>query len=169
VIEYKEDLTLTMDTLITSDLMRLIGTQQDVLIYRVEEGSIIRYAQAIGDPNPLFNEPEYAKNSRYGRIICPPGFFGWAMKCDDLPALAVVEKLFAAGAPRGLLDGGIEYDIFIPVGTGDVLTSTMTIVDITERDTKMGKTMVTTIVTKFINQNGDLVCQSTAKFMNFRI
>ncbi|MGD0856991.1 MAG: MaoC family dehydratase [Dehalococcoidia bacterium] len=160
---------MAADTLITPDLLKLIGAQQEVSIYRVEEGSIIRYAQAVGDPNPLFNDPEYAKNSRYGRIICPPGFFGWAMKCDDLPILVVAEKLFAAGAPRGVLDSGIDYDILVPVGAGDVLTSTITITDITERDTKMGKTMITTIVSRYINQNGDLVCQSTSRIMNFRI
>ncbi|MGD0856131.1 MAG: MaoC family dehydratase N-terminal domain-containing protein [Dehalococcoidia bacterium] len=160
---------MATDTLITSDLMKLIGAQQDVSINKVEEGSIIRYAKAIGDPNPMFNDPEYAKNSRYGRIICPPGFFGWAMKCDDLPALAVAEKLFAAGAPRGVLDGGVDYEFFVPVGAGDVLTSIITITDIVERETKMGKTMVTAMVTKYINQNGDVVCLATQKFMNFRV
>lgn len=160
---------MTTDTLITSDLIKLIGAQQDVSIYRVEEGSIIRYAQAIDDRNPLFNDPEYAKNSLYGRIICPPGFFGWAMKSDDLPAFKIMDKMLEAGAPKGILDGGVDYDFHIPVGAGDVLTSVMTITGIVERDTKMGKTMVTTVVTRYINQNGDLVCQATQTYMNFKV
>jgi len=160
---------MSSETLITDGLRKLVGTQQDLSIYRVEEGSVIRYAKAIDDPNPLFNDPEYAGNSRYGRIICPPGFFGWAMKCDDLPALKVLENMYAAGAPRGVLDAGVDYEFFLPVGAGDVLTSIMTIEDVTERDTKMGKTLVTTVLTQYINQNGNLVGTATIRFMNFRM
>ena len=54
---------MATDNLITEDLSKLVGAQQGILICKVEEGSVIRYAQAIGDPNPLFNDPEYAKTA----------------------------------------------------------------------------------------------------------
>ena len=42
----------------------------------VEKGAIKKYADAVDDHNPLYWDDEYAKNSRYGSIIAPPGFFG---------------------------------------------------------------------------------------------
>ena len=32
------------------------------------------YCEGIGDVNPLYRDPEYAKKTRYGRIIAPPCF-----------------------------------------------------------------------------------------------
>jgi hypothetical protein len=42
-------------SIITDELRKLIGTTLDPVIFSVEEGAIQRYAQAIGDPNPMFN------------------------------------------------------------------------------------------------------------------
>jgi acyl dehydratase len=48
--------------------------------------AILKFAEGIGDPNPLWFDEEYAKKTRYGRIIAPPSFvwatfshvqFGW--------------------------------------------------------------------------------------------
>ncbi len=36
--------------------------------------AILRYVNGIGDINPLFREPEYAKKSRYGTLIAPPNW-----------------------------------------------------------------------------------------------
>lgn len=48
--------------------------------------AILKFAEGIGDPNPLWCDEEYAKKTRYGSIIAPPSFvwatfahvqFGW--------------------------------------------------------------------------------------------
>lgn len=48
--------------------------------------AIKRFAAAIGDPNPLWSDTEYAGKTRYGRIVAPPSWiicvfagvqFGW--------------------------------------------------------------------------------------------
>lgn len=36
--------------------------------------AIRHFANGIGDPNPLWRNPEYAKGTRYGHIIAPPTF-----------------------------------------------------------------------------------------------
>jgi len=50
------------------------------------KGAIRRFVDGIGDPNPLYRDEAYAKNSPYGTIIAPPSFvfsclagvqFGW--------------------------------------------------------------------------------------------
>lgn len=43
---------------------------------KVATADLIRhYADGIGDTNPLWRSEEYAKNTRYGGIIAPPGFW----------------------------------------------------------------------------------------------
>jgi acyl dehydratase len=152
-------------SIITDELKKLIGTGPDPGIYRVEEGAIQRYADAIGDPNPLFNDIGYAKKSKYGRLTCPPGFFGWPAK-QSSDMLALAWDLIKAGAPPRLLDGGIEYEFFEPIGAGDILTYATKIASFNEREGKAGKMLITTVVTTYLNQNGDVAAKATASFIN---
>ncbi|MBM3166692.1 MAG: MaoC family dehydratase [Chloroflexi bacterium] len=151
--------------LLNDALRKLVGMSTDPYIYKIEEGAIQRYADAIGDPNPLFNDIGYAKKSKAGRLLCPPGFFGWPVKKGPGPLTLAIE-LIKAGAPFRLLDGGVEYEFFEPVGAGDVLTMHNKIVDITEKESKSGSMLLTTIEATFLNQNGDVVAKARSTFIN---
>jgi acyl dehydratase len=153
-------------SLITEEMRQLIGKTLDTIVFKVEEGAIQRYAQAIGDPNPLFNDLDYAKNTKYGRLLAPPGFTGWPIKAGR-----PTEKLFAflvkAGAPPRILDGGIEFEFIEPVGAGDILTATSKIAKVTERETKLGKTMFTTAEVTYANHKGNEVLRTWATIIQF--
>jgi len=153
-------------SLITDELRRLIGVTLDTIVFNVEEGAIQRYAQAIGDPNPLYNAPDFARKTKYGRLLAPPGFTGWPVKSGRLSE-RLIGSLAKAGAPSRLLDGGIEFEFVEPIGAGDVLTATTKIADITERETRLGKTMFTTLETTFVNKKGDLTLRSRSTFIMF--
>ena len=153
-------------SLITDELRKLIGRTLDTIVFKVEEGAIQRYAEAIGDPNPLYNDPDFASKTRYGRLIAPPGFTGWPVKAGRLSE-RLLESLTKAGAPSRLLDGGIEFEFTEPVGAGDVLTATTKIVNITERETRLGKTMFTTLETAFVNKKGNVALKSRSTFIMF--
>ena len=155
-------------SLITNEMKKLIGTFTEFAILKVSEDGIQRFAQAIGDPNPLFNDVEYARKSKYGRLICPPCFHGWPVEGSGWPLTyaAFVEALNKAGAPPRILDGGNEYEFFEPVGAGDILASTAKIVDITEKEGKSGRMVITTIEVTLINQNGDVVTKARSHWIN---
>lgn len=153
-------------SLITDELRKLLGVTLETVIFKVEEGAIQRYAQAIGDPNPLYNDPDFASKTEYGRLLAPPGFTGWPVKAMRLSD-RLLESLLKAGAPSRLLDGGIEFEFIEPIGAGDVLTSTTKINSINERETRLGKTMFTTLETTFVNQKGDVALQSRSTFILF--
>jgi len=153
-------------SLITDELRKLIGVNLDTIVFKVEEGAIQRYAQAIGDPNPLFNDPDFASKTRYGRLLAPPGFTGWPVKAG-LDMFKLVESLVKAGAPSRLLDGGVEFEFFEPVGAGDVLTATTKIAKVAERETSLGKTMFTTLETTFVNQKGNMALKSRSTLIMF--
>jgi len=157
---------MTNGGLITDELRKLIGTTLDTIVFKVEEGAIQRYAQAIGDPNPLFNDPDFARKTKYGRLLAPPGFTGWPVKAARLSE-RLLASLTKAGAPSRLLDGGIEFEFIEPIGAGDILTATTKIGSITERETRLGKTMFTTLETAFVNQKGNLALKSRSTFIMF--
>jgi len=153
-------------SLITDEMRKLIGVTLDTIVFKVEEGAIQRYAQAIGDPNPLFNDPDYASKTRYGRLLALPGFTGWPAKAGR-----PTEKLFAflvkAGAPARILDGGIDFEFIEPVGAGDVLTATTKIANVAERETRLGKTMFTTAEVTYVNHKGKVALKSWATIIQF--
>ena len=152
-------------SMITDELRKLIGATLYTMVFKVEEGAIQRYAQAIGDPNPLYNDPGFAGKTRYGRLLAPPGFTGWPVTAGwDM--FKLVETLVKAGAPSRLLDGGVEFEFSEPVGAGDVLTGTTKIANMTERETSMGKTMFTTLETTFVNQKGNVALRSRATLIH---
>ena len=51
-----------------------VGWESKPQVIEVEKGRIRRFAQAVQDANPLWQDEEYAKNARYGSIIAPPTF-----------------------------------------------------------------------------------------------
>lgn len=148
---------------IPDEIKALIGTTTEPVIMEVERGAIRRFADAIEDPNPLYRDVEYAKNSRYGEIICPIGFFGWPLKGGSLEQMmnTLMPAMTKAGLFR-ILDGGIEYEYFLPIRAGDTLTCYGKIADIREREGKSGKMLFMTLEQTYLNQNGDKVAIARA-------
>jgi acyl dehydratase len=146
---------------IPDELKAMIGTMTEPIIMEVERGAIRRYADAVDDHNPLFRDVEYAKNTKYGEVICPPGFFGWPMKGNPLESLMglVTPALLKTGLFR-ILDGGVDQEFYLPIRAGDVLTAYGKVADIREREGKSGKMLFVTLEMTYLNQNGDLVSKA---------
>jgi len=154
------------------ELKKLIGVSGSPKTYEVEKGAIRRFADAVGDYNPIYNDEEYALKSRQGAIIAPPGFFGWPVKQKRGSPLAVdipPELEFAfeqAGYPLSLvLDGGMEYEFFLPVRAGDTLTAVTTIRNLRERSSETGSIIVSFLDTAYHNQAGALVAKQQLMFV----
>jgi hypothetical protein len=87
------------------------------------------------------------------------GFYGWPIKGGGVLQLlgSLIDVAIESGYP-GLLDAGIEYEPFLPIRAGDSLACFTKIVDIPEKTTKSGKSMLLPMVEMhFLNQNGDKV------------
>ena len=52
----------------------LVGERSQPVVNLVERGAVRKFAEAIGDPNPLYVDEEAAKKSRYAGLIAPPTF-----------------------------------------------------------------------------------------------
>jgi len=126
-----------------------IGKTTAVSTMEVEKGHIRRFAQAIGDENPLYLDEEYARKSRYGGIIAPPTFpttFGF----EGEGVLQGLDINYAR-----LLHGEQEYEYFSPIKAGDTINFSTTITDITEKEGKSGVMDIITTETTGHNQNDE--------------
>ncbi len=159
--------------MLPEEVTKLIGQAGSVKVLEVEKGAIKKFADAIDDPNPLYWDEGYARNSRYGSLIAPPGFLGCPTKWtrgSTFPVFPeVLVELIAGLAKAGYsqtIDGGIDYEFFCPVRAGDTLSASSVIKDITEREDKAGKAVFIIAETTYTNQNNDLVAKVHQIFVN---
>ena len=140
---------MTQDSAITQAMRDAVGVESEPRTHEVESGAVIKFAQAIGDPNPIFNDEEAARKTRYGGIVAPPTFL------RSMPAgPAKVEVRSPYGAA---LDGGSEWEYFEPVRVGDRITVTVKLSNIFERPGRLGNMLFMIRETSYVNQFGRVV------------
>lgn len=126
-----------------------IGLEGPPVTLEVEKGAIIKFARAIGDDNPLFNDEVEARKSRYGGLIAPPTF---------LRSITSVRPELPFNLPLNrVLDGGSDWEYFEPVRAGDRITTTAKITDISERTGRLGVMFISTTVITYRNQLDQVV------------
>ena len=140
----------TQASFLTEEMrQQAIGLEGSPVTTEVEKGAIIKFAQAIGDDNPVFNDDEAARNSRYGGLIAPPTFLrSMASSRPELPFDFPFNRR---------LDGGSEWEYFEPVRPGDRITSVARIEDISERTGRLGLMIIMSTVTTYRNQFDQVV------------
>ncbi len=152
---------------IPKEIAQLLGKSiGEPQIYEVEKGAIKRFADAIDDTNPLYRDVEYARNSKYGTIIAPTGFCGWPTKGGLMENMGLIMgPMVNAGYPV-ILDAGVEFEPFVPIRDGDILSCHSKIANIVEKTAKSGKGMLMlTAEANFLNQNGDKAVTMRSSFI----
>ena len=137
------------ESAITQEMRDAIGVESDPVTHEAERGAIIKFAQAIGDPNPLYNDQEAARMTRYGGLIAPPTFL---RSMPSGPPKMEFEGPYSAG-----LDGGSEWEYFETIRVGDRITVTNRIADLYERQGRLGNMVFVINETKYVNQFGQTV------------
>lgn len=118
-----------------------------------EEASkdVIRhYAWGIGDDNPLYCDAEYAKKSRYGRVIAPPLFLYSIFDAVVAPGLPDIQWIYS----------GADWTFYRPVLVNDQIKATATLVDVKQVSGKRVKIMIIqTGEVIYTNQDGKVVAK----------
>ncbi len=130
-----------------------IGVEWEPRVCEIEKGMIRRFAQAIGDPNPLWQNEEYAGRSKYGGIIAPPTFV------LTIGFEQFLEQILALASFGTILHGSTEFECYQPIRPGDVVAVITKITNVRERDGKMGKTAFITFEITYRNQSQELVAK----------
>lgn len=122
---------------------------------------IRRFAETIGDSNPIYSDEEYAKKSRYGRIVAPPTMIfelgydlGNKINRDTGLQQGLDEWL---GNPAVIQRVGNEYEVIQPAYPDDIVTATREIIEVVEKEGKAGKWTFITSKVSFANQKGELI------------
>jgi len=152
---------LSEDSVITPEMRAEIGKETVFTSpAAVSRGDILRYVRAMTDPNPLFQDEEFARTTRYGGIIAPPN-----MVCDltyNIAAQVAEDGFFFEGIamPEAFgvpLRGEHEYEFFEPLRPGDVVTSRRRTADIFEKWGSTGRLLFVISEISYTNQRGELL------------
>jgi acyl dehydratase len=104
----------------------LIGRESEPVVHEVERGAIRRFAEAIGDPNPIYVEEEAARQGGHPTVVAPPTF----------PFVLTVNERFRNSldlGTRSLLHGEQQFDYARPIVAGDRITVRSRVADVQER------------------------------------
>ena len=150
-------------------LCSLIGKSGDPLKFSVETGAIKRYADAIGDTNPLHTDDD-AQGLIDGKLIAPLGFFGWPTSLKGnmpfYPQLRVdMVAMLAKAGFSNLLDGSLDYEFYTPIVAGDIFNVVMTIKDMVLKHGKSGDMVICTLEFSYDRLNGEKVAKVTQKIV----
>ena len=154
---------MTEDSVITDEMRAVIGVESEPSVYEIEKEPIRRWAEAIGDPNPLYCDEEYAKSKGYRSIIAPPGFiaqYAFPVKVGG------GQRSFNSPFTR-MLNGGNDYEFMKPIQAGDTISATNKLADIRERAGRMGKMLIITSETTFKNQDGEIVSKARSTGISY--
>ena len=152
---------------ITKEMNDHIGIETTLGSVEIEKGAIIKFAQAIGDENPLFQEESIAKESYTKGIIAPPTFL---RSVDAACALTnteskvdIIPEYFNAR-----VDGGSEWEYFGNIRPGDTITVSKMIQNLFERSGRMGEMLFVVSLIKYVNQLDELIATQTTTGICYR-
>ena len=146
-------------SLITDEMRQCIGEPRTPRVVQVERGAIAGFASAIGDANPLFTNDIHARGTRYGGIITPPTFLRTVS--------GEGRELFKESGLENVLDGGSEWSYFNPIYSGDRITAITTILDLTERDGRLGRMVFVVSEVVYTNQFDQIVAKQRSTIIRY--
>ena len=131
-----------------------------------------RWAAAVGDDNPLWFDPDYARANGYRDTICPPLYLQYAiLGVSPLGGLrpdgssgAVSGSLAFPKAPRRMA-GGESTTFHLPAYHGDEIELVRTIESVVEKEGRSGRFVLVTWHTVYRNQHDELVAESTTSMI----
>jgi acyl dehydratase len=130
-----------------------IGDTAEPWCYEATRDNIRHYAHGIGDDNPLWCDPAYAKTTPYGDVIALPSF---------LFATDRIISGYVGGLPGvHAMWSGADWHWFKAVRRNDAITTEARLKDLIERQTEFaGRAIQQIYNVKFYNQHGDLVADA---------
>lgn len=153
-------------SLLNDEIRALVGRQ---VRYTAPEplgrASIRYFARAVGDDNPVYTDPEAARQAGHRDVVAPPTFVcetnqyadgrpdddGYVGHAWDIP---VPEE-------TRLVRGGHEYEFHAPVYPDAVVTATWTVEDVEEKTSRAGGALLlVTSLAEFHDQHGQLLARN---------
>ncbi|MCV7032030.1 MaoC family dehydratase [Mycobacterium sherrisii] len=163
---------MTEDTLIDAAAAAQVGSVAATATGEVLHRDWQRWAAAVGDHNPLYFDPAFARANGYRDIICPPLFLQYAvLGVTRLDALrpdgssgAVSGGLAFPRAPKRMA-GGETFTFHLPAYHRDEIEMVRTIESIVEKLGRSGRFVLVTWHSVYRNQHRDLVAEASTSMI----
>ncbi len=136
----------------------LIGREGEPVVHEVEKGMVRRFAEALGDPNPLYADEGAARAAGFAGLVAPPTF----------PATLAVNDRFRHSldlGTRSLLLGEQQIEYGRPVVAGDRIVVRSRVADVQEKGGASGPMDVIVIEDEGRAADGELVFRSRETFI----
>jgi hypothetical protein len=110
----------------------LIGQFSDAFVVEVEKGAIRKFADAIGDPNPLHRDESYAKSLGYASVVAPPTFPTCFRPPSEPPWFASLDR-------RRVVAGQTWFETMRPIVAGMRLTCRLHFAGVDDKEGSKGR------------------------------
>jgi acyl dehydratase len=133
----------------------LVGRESEPTVVEVERGMIRRFAEALGDPNPLSVDEAAARAAGFPSLVAPPTY----------PAALALNERFRQSLDLGtrlVLHSEQQIEYGRPVVAGDRLTLRSRVADVQERAGAGGPMDVLVLEDEARDPQGQLVFRSRA-------
>lgn len=138
--------------------LKFTGRGYKPVVYVIGQEKIKEYALAIGDLNPLYTDPEYAKSSKYKTVIAHPMFV--VVYAKEVMDNLFYDKELNLNISR-LVHGEQEFNFHKIVKSNDTITTNSKIKTIYEK----ANNDFIVLETKSYNQDKELVSEGIWTFV----
>jgi acyl dehydratase len=159
VVEFPEG---RLDDHMLAEVRKLIGTNfrigHSINNEEATRIAILKFADGIGDANPLWIDPEYASKTRYGTVVAPPSW-----------VFSVFSGIQYSFRGVGGFHSGSTIEFYRPIVRNDVITPEMVCTDIVgpKRSIFADKTVIEYNDNLYTNQRGELVAKVSWEVIHF--
>ena len=141
---------MSEEPVISAELESLLNVEFGPEVYEVEKGMVRKFAEAIGDPNPLWQK------------VAPPTFPA------ALVPTALLHKMLTAKCPlTRFLNGGNELEYHQAIRVGDVISVTARLDRLRKMEGKEGKTLFMIMDITYKNQRGEVVARGRNTYIRY--
>lgn len=158
---------MTTPGLIPSDVASRVGSvvseQRGVVVRREWQ----RWAMAVGDRNPLWFDPEIARDHGYRDVVCPPLYLPYAaleptpvstLQHDGSSTAAIGDLQFPR-APRRMA-AGESMEFHRPAYDGEEISMVQVLESVEEKVGRSGRFVLCTWAATYRDRNHELLCTS---------
>lgn len=133
----------------------LIGRESEPVVHEVEKGAVRRFAEALGDPNPIYVDETAARAAGHPGLVAPPTF----------PVVLTSNERFRHSldlGTRSILHGEQQFEYVRPILAGDRIVVRSKVADVQERAGASGPMDVIVIEDEGRDEQGELVFKTRA-------
>src|SRR5512138_2131929 len=133
----------------------LIGRESEPAVHEVEKGAIRRFAEALGDPNPVYVDEAAARAAGFASLVAPATF---------AVALTSNERFRHSLdlGTRSILHSEQQFEYARPIVAGDRITVRSKVADVQERAGASGPMDVIVVEDEGSDDGGAVVFRTRA-------